>query len=175
MDNETMNQVTDQEQNQTPAEGQVKRIQKTVFDLSKFDNIILYKDVEQPKKPADLKEAQQLVGGSTEALLNLIYTGLVAKANEDAQKEMSGFCLPGKDSDGKEVDYPLDMKNALGDPYTGQFADGEKKTMINAAILSMSKMMGYAKGNDPKVNEAAQKQAMDIIRANPVMLKSLQG
>jgi hypothetical protein len=162
---------TDQEASaESVAVDNVKRIQKTVFDLGTFKNVTLYKDVEQPKKPADLKEAQQMVGGSTEALLNLIYTGLVAKTNEDAQKVIDGFhyCT---------ADYPLDpnKRPALEGEYTGNYAEGEKKAMINAAVLSMAKMMGYASGNSAEVNDKYREQAMEIIRANPVMLKSLQG
>jgi hypothetical protein len=174
MANEETNVNTEANDQEATAEAvavdNVKRIQKTVFDLGTFKNVTLYKDVEQPKKPADLREAQAMVGGSTEALLNLIYTGLVAKTNEDAQKVIDGFhfCT---------ADYPLDpnKRPALEGEYKGNYAEGEKKAMINAAVLSMAKMMGYATGNSAEVNEKYREQAMEIIRANPVMLKSLQG
>ena len=163
---------TDQEVNQeaTASVDNIKRIQKTVFDIGTFKNVTLYKDVEQPKRPANMKEAQEMVGGSTEALLSLIHTGLVAKANEDAQKDIAGFHYC-------KADYPLDpnKRPSLDEPYTGAYADGDKKATINLAILGMAKMMGYAPGNSPEVNDAAREQAMNIIRANPVMLKSLQG
>jgi hypothetical protein len=171
MSDETMNtEGTDAEVNQESASADnIKRIQKTVFDIGTFKNVTLYKDVEQPKKPADLKEAQQMVGGSTEALLSLIYTGLVAKTNEDAQKDISGFHYC-------KADYPLDPKRPpLDEPYTGAYADGDKKATINQTILSMAKMMGYSQGNSDEANAKAKEQAMEIIRQNPVMLKSLQG
>lgn len=172
MENETLNtEGTDQEVNQeSAATDNIKRIQKTVFDLGTFKNVTLYKDVEQPKKPTSIKEAQEMVGGSTEALLNLIFTGLVAKTNEDAQKDISGFAYC-------RADYPLDpnKRPALEEAYTGNYAEGEKKAMINAAVLSMAKMMGYASGNTAEQNDKFREQAMEIIRANPVMLKSLQG
>jgi hypothetical protein len=163
-------EVQDNEQNEASTDSNIKRIQKTVFDLEKFSNVTLYKDVELPSRPESIQEAQAKVGNDTKALLDLIWEGLKAKVLADSSKDTSGFRLPKPD-----VDYPLDMKNELGEVYTGTSASKEKKDIINAAVLSMAKMFGYGSDKTAEENQAAKKQAMDIIRANPVMMKSLQG
>lgn len=160
----------DQEVNQESAStDNIKRIQKTVFDLATFKNVTLYNDVEQPKKPVDMVEAQQIVKGDTNRLLNLIHVGLLAETNEAASKNFpEGFKYC-------RADYPLDpnKRPALEEAYTGSYAEGEKKAMINAAVLNMAKMIASA--TNEEVAQKHKDQAMEIIRANPVMLKGIQG
>lgn len=164
------NEVNDQEQNASTEGTQegVKRIQKTVFDLGTFSNVTLYKDVTLPKKPGSIQEAIASVGNNQEALMDLIFEGLKAKVLAESSDDMTGFCKG-------TGDYPLDMKNPLGEVYSGASASKEKKDLINSAVLGIAKMLGYSSENTSEKNAELKAQAMTIVRGNPVMMKSLQG
>lgn len=167
------NEVNDQEQNEQLAQaGEVKRIQKTVFDLTKFQNVTLYKDVTTPNKPGSVNDALKLFNNDTEKVLEVFYRGLIAKTMEDAQKPQDGKLV---DFHYGQGDYPLDTKNPLGPVYDGSYADEDKKALINSAVLSMAKMLGYSQDNSADKNAELKAQAMKVIRDNPVMMKSLQG
>lgn len=178
-ENEALNateETTDAEQNVSTSDELVKRIQKTIFDLDTFGSVTLYKDVTLPARPSSIAEAQAHVGNSSEKLLDLIYEGLKAQVLKDASDDKKDSGKATTFSYCKE-DYPLDREKnpTLGDLYTGQSASKEKKDIINSAILSMAKMFGYDSSKSAEENEKAKQQARDIIKSNPVMLKSLQG
>lgn len=166
-------EVNDVEQNSAPTQGDVKRIQKTVFDLNKFSRVTLYKDVTLPKKPETIQEAMSIFENDTKVLLEVIYNGLISRTLAQASAPVDGklqdFHLPG------DTDYPLDMKNPLGPVYEGSYADEDKQALINSAVLSMAKMLGYSQDNTKEKNDELKAQAMKVIRDNPVMMKSLQG
>ncbi len=139
-----------------------KRIQKTVFDLKLFDDVLLVKDVPLPKKPESVSEALSMVGNDQSALMDIIYKGLISRTSDEAWEDMSGFKVLGDDGE-------------PGEDYTGQFADGEKSKLINAAILSLAKMQGYEKSLAPEKKRALKEKAAEFLRSNPAMLASIQG
>jgi hypothetical protein len=145
-------------------EGGTLKIQRTVFDLSTFDNVLLYKFVPAPARPKDIKQALDLVGGRTERLMELIYDGLVADLRKSEYLKIEGFRLPNEET-----------KDGSGGPeYTGSFADDTKKDLINAAVLNFAKILGYDKDLSPEKKDSIKEQARDLIRKNPEMVRSIQ-
>ncbi len=135
------------------------RVQNTVFDLAKFDDLKLIKDVAKPAKPATLKEALEAAGNDESTLLDLIYEGLVEQVREKSKSDPSGWM--DETEDGELV------------PYTGSFADESKGKLINAGILALAKMNGFTKGLDPKKKAELKDNAKAFLRANPAMLGGL--
>jgi hypothetical protein len=145
----------------TPTTTPTARVQRTVFDLTAFDDVKLVKTINLPAKPASLEEALGAVGNDTEKLLTVIHEGLVAEAKSVASETMEGF-------------QTLNEDGTPGDAYTGKFVDEEKGKLINNAILSIAKINGYEKSLAPEKKRALKDQATAFLRDNPAMLLSLQ-
>lgn len=155
--------VVNKENKMTPTNNEVKtkKVQKTVFDLTEFDNIKLVKEVELPKKPESIKEALEMLENNTEKLLAVIYDGLVSDTTEKAREDMTGFLV-------------VNEEGKPGDSYSGQFADEAKGELINAAVLSLAKMQGYEKSLTPEKKRELKDKAREFLRSNPAMLASIQ-
>lgn len=145
----------------TPSNGTTKKTQKTVFDLSKFDNILLVKEYTVPGKPDSLEAALNAVGNDQGKLLEVIHAGLVAAAGEEAYNDMSGFRVIGEDGEPGEV-------------YTGKSADESQGKLINGAVLTMAKLQagGSWESKTPDEKRALKQKAAEFIRSNPAMLSS---
>jgi hypothetical protein len=139
-----------------------KKVQKTVFDLQKFDNVLLVKMVELPEKPGSVEDALKMIGNDTKEIVDVIYEGIIARTVETARKDMTGFKV-------------LDEEGEPGEDYTGQFADEKKGDLINAAILSIAKMQGYNKELPKERKRELKEKAAEFLRQNPAMLASIQG
>lgn len=150
--------------NETGAsQGEIKETQKTVFDLAKFDNVLLKKKFQTPKHPTDIKEVLADMGGDMKKLLNLVYDGLMKQAQDAAYESNEGW-------------YQTDEKGDItAEPYTGQFASEEKRSQIQAAVLTLAKLNGYDKNLSPEEKNAKKEIAMKFLRDNPAMLGGLQG
>lgn len=138
------------------------KIQKTVFDLSTFSNIILKKEVEPPAKPTTVTEALAAVGNDEKALIDLIYKGLESRARDNAYDDMSGFMVE-------------DTEEGTVKPYEGKFADEGMEQKINAAVLSLAKLQGFEKSLPVEKKNELKESARSFLRANPAMLKNLAG
>lgn len=136
------------------------KVQRTVFDLTAFDDVKLVKTVTLPNQPATLEEALAAVGNDREKLLAVIHEGLIAEAKSSAYDKMEGFSVVSED--GTE------------EPYNGRFADEEKGKMINGAILSLARLSGYSKDLPKEQKAALKEKATAFLRDNPAMLASLQ-
>lgn len=139
---------------------QTAKVQLTVFDLAKFDDVTLVKTVTLPAKPETLADALAASGNDESKLLELIHEGLKAEAKENARNTMEGFLTVSEDGE-------------PGEPYTGSYADEEKGKLINAGILALAKMNGYTKSLDPKKKAELKDNAKAFLRANPAMLGGL--
>ncbi len=137
------------------------KVQLTVFDLAKFDDVTLVKTVTLPGKPETLKAALEASGNDEAKLLELIHEGLKAEAKETARADMSGFMTIPEEEGEESV------------PYTGAYADEAKGKLINAGILALAKMNGYTKSLDPKKKSELKDNAKAFLRANPAMLGGL--
>ncbi len=148
----------------TPSNGQpTKKTQKTVFDLNAFDSIKLVKDYTIPSKPSTLEEALAAVGNDQSKLLEVIHEGLVAAANDAAYNDNSGWSVEAEDG--------------TSTPYAGSYADENKTKLINGAVLNLAKLQaGGSWDTLPKEKKSALKDsAVEMLRANPAMLKSIAG
>lgn len=144
----------------TPTTTTIARVQKTVFDLSKFDDVTLVKDVTLPSKPATLADALAAAGNDEEKLLALIHEGLISETKETARNSMEGFLEVAEDGETET-------------PYNGKFADEEQGKLINGAVLSIAKMNGYAKSLTPEKKREIKEKAKKFLRDNPAMLGAL--
>lgn len=138
-----------------------KAINRTVFDLAKFEDVKLTKTITLPNKPANIQEALTAVGGDTEKLLNVIYEGLVADASDTARDQIDGFKVIGEDGEPGEL-------------YIGKYADEEKSKLIGNAVLSMAKMFGYDKSLPVAKKNELKDRAMAFLKENPAILASIQ-
>jgi hypothetical protein len=149
----------------TPTNGttnKTARVQNTVFDLAKFDDVTLYKVVELPSKPATLKDALEAAGNDESKLLDLIHEGLCAETKENARADMNGYKVVTDEGDGEEL-------------YSGSYADEEKGKLINAGILAIAKMNGYTKSLAPEKKAEIKDKAKKFLRENPAMLGGITG
>lgn len=150
----------------TPAAPEVVKtsITRTVFDLARFEDVQLSKEIELPAAPADLEAALVAVGNDSAKLLKVIHAGLCAEAKDAAYDQIDGFSEVTEDADGNEISVP----------YTGKFASGEVTKKVNAAVLSIAKMLGFDKGLSKEQKRAKKEEARTFLRSNPAMLANLQ-
>lgn len=146
----------------TPNGNATRRVQQTVFDLVKFDDVKLVKDVILPAKPTSTEEALAACGNDVAKFLNVIHDGLIAEAVERAKDSIEGFKVVGEDGE-------------PGEDYNGKYADEEKGKLINNAILSLAKMQGYDKSLPPERKRELKEKATSFLRDNPAMLATIQG
>jgi hypothetical protein len=141
------------------------KIQRTVFDLTAFDDVKLVKTIPAPTPVKSVEDALAACGNDVTALLAVINDGLKEKARDAAYEDISGFMVVDENGETTET------------PYTGTFADDKKSKLINLGVLGSAKMFaGGAWDSLSKEEKRAKKQmAVDMIRANPAMLASLQG
>lgn len=139
-----------------------KEVQKTVFDLDSFDFVLLKKMVTLPPKPASLDEALKLYNNQADVLLDLIYAGMEEKYVQQERDKMEGFRI-------------VDEDDELGDEYHGTYADKDKAKLINNAVLSFAKMLGYNKQMTADEKRAIKETARKTLRETPAILKSIQG
>lgn len=142
---------------------ETKETQKTVFDLSKFDNILLKKKFTVPARPSQVSDVLAILGGDTDALMDLLRDGLMKRAQDAAYNSNDGWFAT--DEDGE----------ITSEPYTGNYASAEKQDMINAAVLTLAKLNGYDKGLSKEDKKAKKDAARKFLRDNPAMLGGLQG
>lgn len=136
-------------------------IQKTVFDLGKFDTVLLGKTFILPPAPKSLDEALVAVGRDEKRLLAVIADGLETEARRLATSEETGW---------NELD---EEKNIVG-PYTGVSANEEVGKKINNAVLSMAKTLGYSKDLSKEKRAALKDEAMEFIKSNPRIVESIK-
>jgi len=147
----------------TPSNGlATRKVTRTVFDLTAFDDVKLEKTVTLPTKPTTLEEALKAAGNDTAKLLDLIHEGLISESVETARADISGFKVVGEDGEATEA-------------YDGKFADEEKGKKINAAILALAKMNGFEKSLPKDKKAALKEKATEFLRSNPAMLAGMQG
>lgn len=163
-----------------------KAVTRTVFDLTAFDDVKLTKTMTLPTKPTSIEEALAVLNNDKSALLDVIYEGLVGKAQDAAYADINGFQVI--DEDGKPGDlYVRDVPkmNADGTPamnedgtpiveHFGKYADEETGKKINAAVLALAKIQGYDKTLAPAKKNELKEKAMNFLRSNPAMLESIQ-
>jgi hypothetical protein len=157
-----MNPTTETNEAASTNEVATKSVQRTVFDLTAFDDLKLTKEVALPAKPTSIQEALAAVENSTPRLLEIIYEGLIADATSKAWDQIEGFHIVNEDGEAGEL-------------YTGKYADEAKGKLINAAILSLAKMQGYDKNLSREKKRELKEKATEFLRSNPAMLQSIQG
>jgi len=145
----------------TPNATFTAKVQRTVFDLTAFDDVTLVKTITLPNAPTSLEEALAAVGNDTERLMSVIHEGLVADAKEVARNDMSGFMIQPEEGEPTEI-------------YAGKFADDAKGKRIGNAILALAKMNGYEKSLPKEEKSKLKERATAFLRDNPAMMSNLQ-
>ena len=171
----------------TPNGSTTRKVTRTVFDLTAFDDVKLEKTVTLPSKPTTLEEALKAAGNDTAKLLDLIHEGLISESVETARADISGFKVVSEDGEASDLyvrTIPVVDQNGVpvlnedGTPKTeetGKFADEEKGKKINAAILALAKMNGFEKSLPKDKKAALKEKATEFLRSNPAMLAGMQG
>jgi hypothetical protein len=140
-----------------------KTVQRTVFDLTTFDDVKLKKEVPLPPKPQSIEEALAAVGNDSSKLLDVIYEGLVGQKMDAEYSDINGFKVVGDDGE-------------IGDEYKGTYADESKTKLINAAVLTFAKL--NAGGSWDTLSKEKKRELKDnaiaFMRSNPAMLASIQ-
>lgn len=137
--------------------------QKSVFDLSEFDSILLKKMVDLPAKPKTIQEATAMCGNDTQKLLDVIYEGLVEMRINQARQDNSGWKLTNEDGSISDEDY------------TGNFADEDSIKLINAAVLNLSKINARGKWDSLDIDEKRKlkENVKEFLRKNPQMITAM--
>src|SRR5215471_3435975 len=94
----------------TPTEQSTAIVQKTVFDLALFNDVLLKKEVSLPNRPKSVQECMEAIGNDTEKFISIFYEGLVEDAKSKAREDMAGFKV-------------VDEDGNIGDEYSGNYAD----------------------------------------------------
>jgi hypothetical protein len=151
------------EERMTPTNG-TKKTTRTVFDFATFDKVDLVKEFTLPAKPTTTQEALAAVGHDTSKLLDIIYKGLVAEAQDSAYNDLTGFRLVNEDGE-------------PGDVYEGKCADtdGDRMKQINGAVLNIAKMFGYSQSLSKEQKREIKEKAMQSLRNMPEVMKTIQG
>ena len=161
---ETEAQVVETQDSTTqPVDEGKMEVQRTFFDLGTFKNILLKKQEDKPKQFETLSEAQAHFHGDMSALLSVLQQGMEAAARDGAYKEDTGWFFPDEDKPFSEWQ-----------PYTGDFASGDKLKIVNAAVLNLAKLQGYADAKTAEEKEAIKENVREFLRKNPAMLKSFK-
>jgi hypothetical protein len=142
----------------------VAKTQRSVFDVNKFENILLVKEYAEPPKPASLEEALSAVGNDQTKLLDILYAGLRAAAREAAYNDLSGFRV-------------IDEDGEPGEVYEGKPADPSVEKLVKGAVLTMAKLQAGGSWESKTADEkrALKVKAAEFIRSNPAMLASFAG
>ena len=142
------------------------KIQRTVFDLSSFDDVKLVKEVPAPVKVASVEEALAAVGNDTAKLLAVINDGLVSDLREREYNSIAGFLVVDSESG-----------DATETEYSGTFADEKKGKAINLMLLSMAKAFsgGMWDSSTREQKKAWKDAALTAVKATPAILASVQG
>lgn len=134
----------------------------TVFDLNAFDDVKLTRDVELPSKPTTIEDALAAVGNDKNALLSIIYAGLIETTVEEAKKHPETFSV-------------VDENGEAGELYTGTPVSESKGKAINLSVLNLAKAMGYDKSLPLEKRKALKQAAFDALKGNPALIAMLQG
>lgn len=140
-----------------------KTVTKSVFDLGSFGDVKLTRDVTLPAKPASVEDALAAVGNDKDALLQVIYDGLVERAVENARAQTDGWNAINEETG-----------EAAG-PYTGNPVTEEKGKAISLAVLNIAKAGGYDKSLPAEKKRELKEQAMQFLRSNPAMVQFITG
>lgn len=145
----------------TPTATNVKTTQKLVFDLDKFEDVLLKKEYTVPSAPTSLEEALGAVGNDQARLLKVIHDGLMAEANSTAYNDKEGWNATDEEGD-------------IAGPYSGSFASEELGKKIDAAVLNLAKLSGYDKSLSREKKRELKQSAITFIRSNPAILENIK-
>lgn len=130
------------------------RVQKQVFDIGKFEDVTLVKDVAFTKV-ASVTDALAALGNDNAKLLEIIQVGMEAEARENARVDPSGWHSFKLDETGEPT-------KELNGAFEGQTAD---RGDVDANVLTLAKtIFGYNKGMTPEQKRDAKDKAMNLIK-----------
>lgn len=146
-----------------PSGKEVRKPQKSLFDLDSMSTVTLMKPYEF-EPVTNIKEAQERIGNDTAKLIAIVNRGLQSFQDETVKADPN---IPWKVED---------EEGNLSD-FTGTPADDKA---VNALVLNMAKAsFGYLaiSEKDPEraAKKAASKQkALDFIKSQPVLIEGMK-
>ena len=150
----------------TPAQQETILVRRTVFDLDAFEDAYIGKTVNKPQV-ASMADALALVNGDAKALLDVVRTGLVELARENARKTTYGWFL-------MDEKNPNETTSTL---FTGTPASPKG---VNQTIMTLAKtVFGYVGGRDispeqKTKNDAAKAKAEAMVKGNTDIREGLK-
>lgn len=141
-------------------EAQEIRTQSSVFDLDSKDYVTLVK-VGTFTPVENTKDALERLGNDANKFLAIVNSGLKSYAIDEL----------------RDSDTPWSQEDEEGglQPFSGSTISEEKAKNLNAIVLNMAKMNGYAKNLAPEKKREIKAAALSMVLSNDqfvAMLKS---
>lgn len=139
------------------ADVKMVRVQRTIFDLASFEEVILAKEVAfTPVESA--QDALARLDGDAAKFLGIINEGLQAEARRIAGDSPVDW-------------HTLTDENKINGSFEGTMAD---ITKVNALVLTLAKtVFGYNKDLDKTAKAKSKTAAMDMIKGNAAIKSGL--
>ena len=150
----------------TPNQAETILVRQTVFDLDAFEDAYIGKRVGKPQVTS-MADALALVNGDASALLDVVRTGLVERAREDAKQSLDGWLYMSEGNPNETTDKP----------FGGTIAS---KKGVDQTIMTLAKtVFGYVSGRGQSdqqkaKNETAKERAGDMVRNNSDIREGLK-
>jgi hypothetical protein len=142
----------------TPTNSITVKVQDSVFDLTSFDDVTLYKEF-QYTPVTSAEEALARLGNDTDRLLKVINDGLIAEQKQVERANGEGWIA-------------LDDEGKPAGPFAGVRANGKA---VGALVLTLAKsIFGFNKDMNKDQKRAAKESAMNFIRSNDQIRAGLQ-
>ena len=139
------------------AETQTIRVQRTVFDLNDFAEVLLVKETSYTPVES-IEAALAAVGNDSAKLLAVVNDGLRAETRRQAASTPENW-------------HTFDEEGEINGAFGGVMADVKK---VNATVLTLAKnVFGYSKELDKAAKRAAKDAAINLIKGNQVIRDGL--
>ena len=152
----------------TPAESTIAlRVQKTVFDLDRKDDVTVVK-IGSFTPVANMQEFVHRLGNDSGKILSIVNAGLQDWSRSQLADDTTVAF--------QEVTEAEDGTEKLV-PFTGTLLSEEKSKQLSANILNMAKMLfGYAKDmvGGKEAKRAAKDKAAEMLLSNPAVVEALK-
>ncbi|MGH7238434.1 MAG: hypothetical protein ACREHG_00040 [Candidatus Saccharimonadales bacterium] len=129
----------------------VRKTQRTFFDLDSFEDVLCAKSY-QTRKATSVSHAAELLNNNQVKLLEIINRGLAAEDNNQHYNDLGGWYV---------VD---DSGNVTDSLFAGKMAD---QKAVNALVLTLAKtVFGYDSNEPIEKRREAKESAKNMIRGS---------
>ncbi len=138
----------------------MERVQKTVFDLDSFDEILLVKEFEYTPVQT-VEEALAALGNDSAKLLEVLNDGMRDAVRVQIRETNDGWHT-----------YDDEKPDEINGEFQGTVADPKS---VNSLVLTLAKtVFGFSKDLSKEQKRAAKASAIEMIRANDAIKAGLR-